>query len=73
MCKNANESADLIIERIANADENHGWDFKNNCLVNMYESGIIDPAKVTRVALQNATSVSSILVTTSNAIVEVKK
>ena len=73
MCKNANESADLIIERIINADENHGWDFKNNCLVNMYESGIIDPAKVTRVALQNATSVSSILVTTSNAIVEVKK
>ena len=36
----------------------------------MFERGIVDPAKVTRVALQNAVSVASILITTSNAIIE---
>ncbi len=72
MAINADQSTDLIIHQIKNTglDHNYGWDFKTNEIVNMLESGIVDPAKVTRVALQNATSVASILITTNNAIVE---
>ncbi len=65
---NTDQSFDLIIHKIENT--NLGWDFKENKTVDMIESGIVDPAKVTRVALQNAVSVASTLITTSNAIVE---
>ena len=69
MALNAGESPDLIIDRIANS-ENQGWDFKNSKLTNMVEDGIIDPAKVTRVAMQNSVSAASTLITTSNSIIE---
>ena len=72
MAANAGQSADLIIDKINSAKKNFGWDFKNNKIVNMIENGIIDPAKVTRAALQNAVSVASMLITTNNAIVENK-
>ena len=65
---NAGQSADLIIEQIKGTSQ--GWDFKTNKLVDMIKVGIVDPTKVTRVALQNAVSVASILITTNNAIVE---
>ena len=74
MAKNAAESADIIIERIKAKNKKmikFGWDFKNSKIVEMLPEGIIDPAKVTRVALQNAASVASTLITTSNAIIEV--
>jgi chaperonin GroEL len=65
---NTDQSFDLIIHKIENT--NLGWDFKENKTADMIESGIVDPAKVTRVALQNAVSVASTLITTSNAIIE---
>ena len=69
---NAGLSADLIVSNIKKLRKKgeFGWDFKTNKKVNMFEAGIVDPAKVTRVALQNAASVASILVTTRNAIIE---
>ena len=69
MAINAGESPDLIVDRVTNA-EDMGWDFKKARLTTMLESGIIDPTKVTRVALQNSISAASTLVTTSNAIIE---
>jgi len=69
MALNAGESPDLIVDKIINS-EGKGWDFKNSQLCDMLETGIIDPAKVTRVALQNSVSVASTLVTTNKAIVE---
>ena len=69
MAINAGESPDLIVDRVTNA-EDMGWDFKKAQLTIMLESGIIDPTKVTRVALQNSISAASTLVTTSNAIIE---
>jgi len=69
MAINAGESPDLIVDRVTNSKD-MGWDFKTAKLTMMLESGIIDPTKVTRVALQNSVSVASILVTTSNAIIE---
>tara|TARA_Y100000034_G_C6897597_1_gene414250 strand:+ start:304 stop:1884 length:1581 start_codon:yes stop_codon:yes gene_type:complete len=71
MAHNAGISADLIIDKVENeVEKNIGWDFKNSQMVDMVLSGIIDPAKVVSVAIQNAVSVSSTLVTTNNAIVE---
>jgi chaperonin GroEL len=69
MAKNAGKSPDLIVDRVRVLEENHGYNFMNDTVVNMLDEGIVDPAKVTRCALQNAVSVASTLITTSHAIV----
>ena len=71
MASNAGESADIIVNLVEAETENSGYNFKDGTMVNMFEEGIIDPAKVTRVALTNAVSVASTLITTNHAIVEV--
>jgi len=72
MAINAGQSPDIVVNNISSCqDPSEGWDFTKGEIVNMIEAGIIDPAKVTRCALQNAASVASMLVTTSHAIVEV--
>jgi len=70
MSQNSGESGDLILSLVENNTEGKGYDFKSGKLVDMIGDGIIDPAKVAIVALQNAVSVASTLITTSNAIVE---
>jgi chaperonin GroEL len=70
MAQNSGESEDLILDSVIRANEEQGYDFKSGSLINMVESGVIDPAKVTRVALENSVSAASTLITTSNAIVE---
>ena len=69
MCLNAGESPDIVVEDVKNIKINWGYDFMQREMVNLLESGIIDPVKVTRCALQNAASVSSTLITTNHAIV----
>jgi len=70
MAINAGDSPDLIIEQVANADPDQGWNFRNSKLTNMIESGIIDPVKVTRTALQNAASCAGTLITTNFGIIQ---
>ena len=72
IAENADQSADMILYSLREKSESFefGWDFVNNKMDNMFSAGIVDPAKVTRVALQNAVSVASTLITTSNAVVE---
>jgi len=70
MAQNAGESPDLIIDKIMNLQDVNGWDFRRGQVVNMIEAGIIDPAKVTRVAMQNAVSAASTLINTNYSIVE---
>jgi len=70
MAVNAGKSPDIICELVSKADENVGYDFVTNTLVNMLEAGIIDPVKVTKTALQNAVSVSGTLLTTNCAVIE---
>ena len=70
MALNADESPDLVISEIQTSDENMGWDFASGQLVDMFEAGILDPAKVTRTALQNAASAASTLLTSNYAIIE---
>ena len=50
-----------------------GFDALSETYVNMIETGIIDPAKVTRSALQNATSVASTLLTTESVVADIKE
>ncbi len=52
---------------------NHGFDDSNGTYVDMFEAGIIDPLKVARIALQNAVSVSSLLLTTEATVHEIKE
>ena len=70
LAKNANLSADLLLEKINNVQPAEGYNFANDEMVDMFKEGIIDPVKVTRTALQNAVSVSSVLLTTNYAIAE---
>ena len=72
MATNAGESPDLILAEVEKANDAIGWNFAEGCLVDLLDTGVIDPAKVTKIALQNAASVSSTLITTGHAIVEVK-
>ena len=69
---NAGYDAGVVVNAIENAsDENIGFNAATGEYVDMFEAGIIDPLKVERVALTNATSVSSLLLTTEAAIYEV--
>ena len=70
MAINADVSPDLIINSVLTADDNFGYNFSNYQWVDMIKTGVIDPVKVTRLALQNAVSVSSVLLTTNHAIVD---
>ena len=70
MAHNAGESPDLVLYEVLSLHGDDGRDFKTGKLVNMFDAGIVDPAKVTRVALQNAVSAASTLLTTNYAIVE---
>ena len=70
MALNAGLSPDIIIERVLSSAENEGWDFRNNCLTNMLQNGIIDPVKVTKTALQNGSSCAGTLITTNYGIIQ---
>jgi chaperonin GroEL len=70
MAENAGESPDLLLSMIEKEPEGRGFDFSTREMVDMLESGIIDPVKVTISALVNAASVSSTLLTINHAIVE---
>ena len=61
---NAGLEGSVIVEKVKNSDKGMGFDALNEKYVNMIEVGIVDPAKVTRSALQNAASVASMLLTT---------
>lgn len=73
MAKNAGESPDVLICQVCEADDEMGWDFRNNELTDMYNSGIIDPVKVTITALQNAASCAGTLLTTGYAIIQTEE
>ena len=70
---NAGLEGAVIINKVRESEVGVGFDALNERYVNMVEAGIIDPAKVTRSALQNATSVASTLLTTESVVAEIKK
>ena len=70
---NAGIEGSVVVERIKEADKGIGYDALKNEYVNMLKEGIVDPTKVTRSALQNAASISSMFLTTEAAVVDVEE
>jgi chaperonin GroEL len=67
---NAGISADVVVNTVIHKMNGEGLDARTGKYVNMIESGIIDPAKVTRSAIQNAASIAGLVLTTETLIVE---
>ena len=70
---NAGLEGSVIINKIKESEVGVGFDAYNETYVNMIEAGIIDPVKVTRSALQNATSVASTMLTTESVVADIKE
>nr|YP_009391949.1 60-kDa chaperonin [Acrosorium ciliolatum]ARW60093.1 60-kDa chaperonin [Acrosorium ciliolatum] len=64
IAENAGINGAVIVEKVKQSSFSIGYDANKGVLVDMYESGIIDPSKVTRSALQNASSIASMILTT---------
>jgi chaperonin GroEL len=67
---NAGLEGGVVVEKVRGLDPGHGLDAESGEYVDMFKSGIIDPAKVTRSALQNAASIAGLFLTTEAVIVE---
>ena len=70
MSINAGLSPDIIVDKVRGSTGNFGFNFVTEQVEDFVESGVIDPLKVTRTALENAVSVASTLITTNYAIIE---
>jgi len=70
---NAGLEGSVIVNKVKESEVGIGFDALNEKYVNMLEAGILDPAKVTRSALQNATSVASTLLTTESVVATIKE
>ena len=69
IASNAGASADVVIETVKSETGSYGYDALLNTYTDMLKSGIVDPAKVTRSALENAASIAAMLLTTEAAVV----
>ena len=73
IANNAGLEGSVIINKVRESEVGTGYDALNDKYVNMIDAGILDPAKVTRSALQNATSVASTLLTTESVVANIKE
>ena len=69
---NAGGEGSVVSNKILEGKKDFGYDAKSDEYVDMLEAGIIDPKKVTRVALENAASVAGMILTTECALVDIK-
>ena len=70
IAENAGVEGSVIIQKIREGKDDFGYNARTDEYVNMYEAGVIDPTKVSRVALENAASVAGMFLTTECAIVD---
>ena len=68
---NAGQEGAIVAERVRNGSGNHGYDAQEDRYCDLVEAGIIDPAKVTRNALQNASSIAGLMLTTEATVHEI--
>ena len=73
IASNAGLDGSVIVNKVYESEVGFGFDALNEKYVNMVEAGILDPSKVTRSALQNATSVASTFLTTESAVANIKE
>ena len=70
---NAGAEGSVVVSKVLEGKKDFGYNAKTGNYVNMFEAGIIDPTKVTRIALENAASVAGMILTTECALVEIKE
>ncbi len=70
IAENAGKNGAVIAERVREKEFNVGYDAANDSFIDMFEAGIVDPAKVTRSALQNAASIAGMVLTTECIVVD---
>src|SRR5690554_7838448 len=66
---NAGKEGAVVVQKVREGQGDYGYNARTDKYENMYETGVIDPAKVTRVALENAASIAGMLLTTETVIV----
>ncbi len=71
--ENAGGEGSVVINKVLEGSKDFGYDAKADKYVDMFKAGIIDPKKVTRVALENAASVSGMILTTECALIDIKE
>ncbi|NNT71946.1 chaperonin GroEL [Flavobacterium sp. IMCC34852] len=71
--ENAGLEGSVVVAKVSEGKDNFGYNAKTDEYVDMLKAGIIDPKKVTRVALENAASVAGMILTTECALVEIKE
>jgi chaperonin GroEL len=71
--ENAGLEGSVVVAKVSEGKANFGYNAKTDQYVDMLKAGIIDPKKVTRVALENAASVAGMILTTECALVEIKE
>ena len=71
--ENAGGEGSVVVAKILDGKDGFGYDAKSDKYVDLFQSGIIDPKKVTRVALENAASVAGMILTTECALVDIKE
>ncbi len=71
LCENAGVEGSIVVEHVKGEKKFTGYDVDGETYVDMFEAGIIDPTKVSRTALQNASSVASLLLTTEALVTEI--
>ena len=71
ICENAGEESSVVAREVLNSKNGTGFDARSGEYVDMFKAGIIDPAKVTRVAVENASSIAGMLLTTEAVITEI--
>ncbi len=71
--ENAGLEGSVVVAKVAEGKDNYGYNAKTDEYVDMLKAGIIDPKKVTRVALENAASVAGMILTTECALIDIKE
>ena len=71
IAQNAGYSGDVICEKVLKLKDEFGFDARNGEFCNMFERGIVDPARVERVALQQAVSIASLLLTSEAGLINI--
>ncbi|MGB7841506.1 MAG: chaperonin GroEL [Salinimicrobium sp.] len=71
--ENAGGEGSVVINKVLEGKDNYGYDAKSDSFVDMLKAGIIDPKKVTRVALENAASVAGMILTTECSLTDIKE
>ncbi len=71
--ENAGVEGSIVVQKVKEGKEDYGFNARTETYENLYESGVIDPTKVTRIALENAASIAGMLLTTECVLAEIKE